>query len=73
MDKFDAIRIEHAPRSNNRHPDALATLASKVEVGEAPTKIEVLKRTLPCSVAMILPEPDPQDWRAPIIAELQSP
>lgn len=73
MNKFDAIRIEHAPRSNNRHPDALATLASKVEVGAEPTKIEVLKRTIPCSVATIFPEPDPQDWRAPIMAELRDP
>ncbi|XP_028086009.1 uncharacterized protein LOC114286987 [Camellia sinensis] len=72
-DKFDMVRIEHAPRSNNRHPDALATLASKVEFAEESTKIEVLKRSMPCSVTTIFPEKEPADWRAPIIDELRAP
>ncbi|GMP78570.1 hypothetical protein CsSME_00034472 [Camellia sinensis var. sinensis] len=72
-DKFDRVRIEHAPRSNNRHPDAFATLASKVEFAEESTKIEVLKRSMPCSVTTIFPEKEPADWRAPIINELRAP
>ncbi|XP_028077305.1 uncharacterized protein LOC114279278 [Camellia sinensis] len=72
-DKFDMVRIEHAPRSSNRHPDALATLASKVEFAKESTKIEVLKRSMPCSVTTIFPEKEPADWRAPIIDELRAP
>ncbi|XP_028123698.1 uncharacterized protein LOC114320834 [Camellia sinensis] len=69
-DKFDTVSIEHAPRSNNRHPDALA---SKVEFSEESTKIEVLKRSVPRSVTTIFPEKEPADWRAPIIDELRAP
>ena len=61
LDRFEEIRIEHAPRSYNRHPDALATLASKVEVGDEPTKIEVMKRTMPCSVSELVPLEDVDD------------
>ncbi|KAG5562371.1 hypothetical protein RHGRI_005194 [Rhododendron griersonianum] len=70
--KFDALRLEHAPRSENRHPDALATLASKVEVSGVPTKIEILKRSVPCSVAEIFPEEEIEDWRTSISNELKS-
>ncbi|KAG5524985.1 hypothetical protein RHGRI_031610 [Rhododendron griersonianum] len=70
--KFDALRLEHAPRSENCHPDALATLASKVEVSRVPTKIEILKRSVPCSVAEIFPEEEIEDWRTSISNELKS-
>ncbi|KAG5523879.1 hypothetical protein RHGRI_030765 [Rhododendron griersonianum] len=60
------------PRSENRHPDALATLTSKVEVSGVPTKIEILKRSVPCSVAEIFPEEEIEDWRTPISNELKS-
>ncbi|CAL5396957.1 unnamed protein product [Camellia sinensis] len=72
-DKFDTVRVEHAPRSNNRHPDAFSSLASKVEFAEESTKIEVLKRSMPCSVTSIFPEKEPVDWRAPIIDKLRVP
>ncbi|CAL5339209.1 unnamed protein product [Camellia sinensis] len=72
-DKFDTVRAEHAPRSNNRHPDAFSSLASKVEFAEESTKIEVLKRSMPCSVTSIFPEKEPVDWRAPIIDKLRVP
>ncbi|KAF7130878.1 hypothetical protein RHSIM_Rhsim10G0096500 [Rhododendron simsii] len=62
----------HAPRSENRHPDALATLASKVEVSGTPTKIEILKRSVPCSIAEIFPEEEIEDSRTPISNELKS-
>ncbi|KAI8567934.1 hypothetical protein RHMOL_Rhmol02G0159700 [Rhododendron molle] len=52
-------------------PDA--TLASKVEVSEVPAKIEILKRSVPCSVAEIFPEEAIDDWRTPISNELKSP
>ncbi|KAG5552838.1 hypothetical protein RHGRI_010819 [Rhododendron griersonianum] len=70
--KFDALCLEHAPRSENRHPDALATLASKVEVSGVPTKIEILKRSVPCFVAEIFPEEEIEDWRTSISNELKS-
>ncbi|XP_028112928.1 uncharacterized protein LOC114311044 [Camellia sinensis] len=72
-DKFDTVRIEQAPRSNNRHLDTLATLAFKVEFPEESTKIEVLKCPMSCSVTTIFPEKEPADWRAPIIDELHGP
>ncbi|XP_028079520.1 uncharacterized protein LOC114281272 [Camellia sinensis] len=71
-DKFDMVRIEHALRFNNRHPDALATLASKVEFSEESTKIEALKCSVLCSVTTIFPKKEPIDWRAPIIDKLHA-
>ncbi|KAI8537663.1 hypothetical protein RHMOL_Rhmol09G0041700 [Rhododendron molle] len=44
-----------------------------VEVSEVPTKIEILKRSVPCSVAEIFPEEAIEDWRTPISNELKSP
>lgn len=71
-DKFDTLRLEHAPRSKNSHPDALATLASKVEITEAVTKIEIIKISVPYSVAEIFPEEEILDWRTPIANELKN-
>ncbi|KAF7138338.1 hypothetical protein RHSIM_Rhsim07G0161100 [Rhododendron simsii] len=66
------VKQGHALRLENRHPDALATLASKVEVSGTPIKIEILKRSVPCSVAEIFPEEEIEDWRTPISNELKS-
>ncbi|KAF7129436.1 hypothetical protein RHSIM_Rhsim10G0123300 [Rhododendron simsii] len=60
------------PTSRQSSPNALVTLASKVEVSGTPTKIEILKRTVPCSVAEIFPEEEIEDWRTPISNELKS-
>ncbi|KAF7152592.1 hypothetical protein RHSIM_Rhsim01G0144000 [Rhododendron simsii] len=64
--------ISMPPRSENRHPDAFATLASRVEVSRTPTKIEILKRSVPCSVAEIFLEEEIEDWKTPISNELKS-
>ena len=70
--KFQNVRCEHSPRSANRYADALATLASKINIPGENRKIVVfvVKRTLSCPASELLQPPgyeDKDDWHAPIV------
>ena len=61
INKFERVRIEHVPRLDNRFSDALATLASKVDVPKGSTNIEVIKMIHPCTVLTLLPPEEISD------------
>ena len=46
-DSFEEFNIEHSPRYDNRFPDALATLRSKVIFKGATTDVTIVKRQIP--------------------------
>ncbi|XP_059654683.1 uncharacterized protein LOC132301450 [Cornus florida] len=71
--RFSSIRFLYVPRSNNRYPDALATLASKLTIVDDMTQIRITKRIGPTTITELFPAqtvPD-NDWRAPIISQLK--
>ncbi|XP_059639458.1 uncharacterized protein LOC132281806 [Cornus florida] len=45
---FDELRVTHVPRTANRHPNALATLASKVAIVVESVDIRIQKKEASC-------------------------
>lgn len=43
---FSSIQFEHVPRAQNKLADALAMLASKVDIPDEVTNVKVMKKTL---------------------------
>lgn len=43
---FDHVQFEHTPRAYNMHTDALATLASKIDIQGEAINVSITKRTL---------------------------
>ena len=76
--KFQNVKCQHSPRSTNRYADALATLASKIQIPKENESITmaVVRRTLPCTASELL-QPleyeEDEDWRLPIIDKLVKP
>ncbi|OMP00330.1 reverse transcriptase [Corchorus capsularis] len=78
LDKFQSVRCEHSPRSSNRYADALATLASKINMpdGEQTIPLTVKRWSIPSPHALWMETPkgeEEQDWRDPIIQQLGDP
>ncbi|XP_026459108.1 uncharacterized protein LOC113359738 [Papaver somniferum] len=73
MRRFDRIAIEHMGRLVNKHAEALATMASKLQMSQGDREvITIIKKTSP----MALKERDAMeelDWRRVIIADLKRP
>ncbi|XP_059630203.1 uncharacterized protein LOC132273204 [Cornus florida] len=53
--RFSSVRFLHVPRSNNRYPDALATLASKLIIADDMTQIHITKRIGPATITELFP------------------
>lgn len=43
---FSSIQFEHVPRAQNKHADALATLASKVDIPDETADVKITMKTL---------------------------
>ncbi|XP_059654547.1 uncharacterized protein LOC132301296 [Cornus florida] len=71
--RFSSVRFLHVPRSNNRYPDALVMLASKLTIINDMTEIRITKHIGPATIAeLFLTQTVPDnDWRAPIISQLK--
>ncbi|XP_059658980.1 uncharacterized protein LOC132305340 [Cornus florida] len=57
LSRFTIVRLAHVSRSVNRYPDALATLASKLDIFGPTQQITVYKQTQP-AIASLLPLED---------------
>ncbi|KAG5552094.1 hypothetical protein RHGRI_010249 [Rhododendron griersonianum] len=68
MKFFKGVSIIHKPRSENRFPDALATLGARTEFGEDRACIEIVKMFEPSAVEDFA-EPT-EDWRGSIKIQL---
>ncbi|KAH7845471.1 hypothetical protein Vadar_002619 [Vaccinium darrowii] len=66
---FDDVSIIQKPRSENKFPDALATLGAKTEFEGNTVAIEIARRTEPSFVEEDK-SPKDEDWREPIIAQI---
>ncbi|XP_059636050.1 uncharacterized protein LOC132278266 [Cornus florida] len=66
LSRFTTVHLAHISRSVNRYSDALATLASKLDISGPAQQITVHKQTQP-AIASLLPLEDITDWRRPII------
>ena len=74
IEAFEAISFTYIPRSENQFADALATLASMIQVSDEieiqPLKIEIEKRPAYCLVTDKTKEEKP--WYHDILTYLQS-
>lgn len=72
---FSIIQFEHVPRAQNKHADALTTLASKVDIPKEVANIKVMKNTLRATSTELIPEVliDKEDWHTLIIQKLAQP
>ncbi|KAJ1399323.1 hypothetical protein SESBI_30424 [Sesbania bispinosa] len=70
MSLFREVRIQHIPRAENRHADALATLGSK-ETSQKEGPIVLFKRTERPSHGVVLWEEACSDWRKPIMEQFR--
>ncbi|XP_026378416.1 uncharacterized protein LOC113272835 [Papaver somniferum] len=69
---FSDATIVHAGRTNNRHADCLATLASKMQFEGSEKSIIVQRRSVSSTWLTQVEDAQSSDWRAPIIHELSS-
>lgn len=62
-------------RKHNKHADVLATLALKIDVLEEAVDVKVIDKTLQATGTYLIPSVpfDEQDWRDPIIQNLNQP
>ncbi|PSS36073.1 Ribonuclease [Actinidia chinensis var. chinensis] len=72
IDKFDGITFEHALRSYNQFPDALAILGSKFDMKEDTATIVIQKKIEPSNILGRYPENFLEDWRGPIVKQLKT-
>lgn len=72
---FSSIQFEHVHRAHNKNVDALAILASKVDIPEEVANIKVMKKTLRAIAAELIPKVliEKKDWRTSIIQKLAQP
>ncbi|XP_059638838.1 uncharacterized protein LOC132281120 [Cornus florida] len=69
---FNELRITHAPQTANRHPDALATLASKVEITGESVDIRIHKKDESwLHDAEFTDQKDEEDWQGPYESQLK--
>ncbi|XP_026383532.1 uncharacterized protein LOC113279029 [Papaver somniferum] len=69
---FADATITHTGRTNNRHADCLATLASKLQFEGLEKAIIVQRRAVSSTWLSQTEDAQANDWRAPIIHELSS-
>ncbi|XP_026459099.1 uncharacterized protein LOC113359724 [Papaver somniferum] len=69
---FADATITHTGRTNNRHVDCLATLASKLQFEGSDKAIIVQRRVVSSTWLNHTEDAQANDWRAPIIHELSS-
>ncbi|XP_059650277.1 uncharacterized protein LOC132296047 [Cornus florida] len=69
---FSELQITHAPRDANRHPDALATLASKVEITGESVDIRIHRKNESCLHNIkCTGNEDKEDWQAHYESQLK--
>lgn len=63
------------PRVHNRHADALATLASKIDIPNEDIRVSSIRTTLQATAAEVTTADisNEQDWRTSIMKELPQP
>ncbi|XP_059658707.1 uncharacterized protein LOC132305039 [Cornus florida] len=73
LTKFPFVRFTYVPRSSNRYPDALATLASKITIADHTTQVHITKCINLATITELFPamSVSNDDWRAPIINQLK--
>ncbi|XP_026420199.1 uncharacterized protein LOC113316193 [Papaver somniferum] len=69
---FSDATIVHTGRTNNRHADCLATLASKLQFEGSKKSITVQRRSVSSTGISQVEDAQSNDWRAPIIHELSN-
>ncbi|XP_026435809.1 uncharacterized protein LOC113333600 [Papaver somniferum] len=69
---FSDATITHTVRTNNRHADCLATLASKLQFEGSEKAIIVQRRAVSSTWLSQTEDAQANDWRTPIIHELSS-
>lgn len=72
---FSSIQFKHVPLAQNKYADALATLASKVDIIDETANVKVTKKTLRATATELILEVliEKEDWRTPIIEEFSQP
>ncbi|XP_059670967.1 uncharacterized protein LOC132316511 [Cornus florida] len=68
---FSELQKTHAPRTANRHPDALATLASKVEITGESVDICIHRKNESCLYNVQFANSEDKDWRDPYKSQLK--
>lgn len=65
---FSSVQFEHV-FSPNKHADALATLASKVDIYDGVAEIKTIKNTLRATTTDLIPTRtiDEKDWKRSVI------
>ncbi|KAJ1428322.1 hypothetical protein SESBI_09053 [Sesbania bispinosa] len=71
MGRLKEWEISHAPRVENKHVDALATIGSKEERGQEGFIFSFKRIQIPSS-NVLFKEEIPSDWRKPIINQLKA-
>ncbi|XP_026451688.1 uncharacterized protein LOC113352019 [Papaver somniferum] len=72
LNYFADATITHVGRSNNKHVDCLATLASKLQFEGLEETLTVKRRTMASTWLSRSQETETNDWRTLIIQELNS-
>lgn len=69
---FSNVQFKHVPRSYNKHEDALATLASQVDIHDEAIGMKVIRKTLQPTTKYFIPiySIDEKDWQKPVIQNL---
>lgn len=52
---FDSVQFQLMPREHNRHADALAIIASKIDAPEGDTDVSIIKRTILPTTTQLIP------------------
>lgn len=56
LSSFFSIQFEHVPQAQNKHADALVTLASKIDIHDEFFDIQVIKKTLRRPLTLLMSE-----------------
>lgn len=69
---FKKIQFEHTPQAHNQHTDALATVASKIDVAMRDIYVSINHRILRTTAAELIPAAitDEQDWSILVMKKL---
>lgn len=69
MQQFERVEIVHKPRSDNRFPDALATLDAKMEFNDERIAIKIVKRKESSIIKQMDEEQATKGWQEKLIKQ----
>lgn len=72
LSQFLKVTVERHARTMNRHPDALATIAQKLDMDGPEATITVRRRIVPTTVKSLFPSEEPEDWRYLVVKQLET-